>query len=389
MIQTDITSLGSSYAPVRHIDFGSCRRVIAVSDIHGDYNGFQGVLKKLNFTALDALVIVGDILEKGPASLKLLREIIRLSKQGNVFVTVGNNDILFQEWYSGEITEKEVLWYMHSRKNSILIEMAYELCMPFETLEDIAALKCAVKEHYTKELAFLDKLPYIIDSNIATFVHAGLSAANIHKQDKHYCLTAKAFGKKELTDADGQPFQFKKPLVVGHWPASNYHNDIINVNPYFNQKTNVYSIDGGNSMKLWQQINYLIFKNNVIHTGYYDSLPKIEILETQTATNEPITLTFPNTLLEIKEKKNKKSICYLPYLDRQMTIADSSIYTYKGQMYSSDFTTYYLPLHVHDIVSLCENMEDEILVKKDGIVGKYKGKYEWMGCSLPDESYTL
>lgn len=367
----DNLNTSNNYAPVLSIDFSSYERVIAISDIHGDYDGFKGVLDKVNFTDKDALVIVGDILEKGAHSLELLHEVMKLMKNGNIFMVAGNNDVLFQEWFSGEISEEDVLWYMQSRETSILIEMANQLHVAFKTVEDIEQLKNAIKEQYSQEIDFLYGLPYIIDSSIATFVHAGLKPGDLYTQDKEYCLTAKSFGDNDLS------YRFEKPLVVGHWPTSNYHETIIDINPYYNADTNVYSIDGGNSMKRWQQINYLIFDNNgTITSGYYDSLPKVQILESHIASDNPITLTFPNTAVEIRNKGEKKSTCYLPYLNMELEISNVSLYVYKYKDYCSDFTTYYLPVETGNIVSLCDNMGDEILIKKGGIVGKYCGKYE-------------
>ena len=44
-------------------------RVIALSDVHGHADYLRGVLEKIRLTADDALVIVGDLLEKGPKNL--------------------------------------------------------------------------------------------------------------------------------------------------------------------------------------------------------------------------------------------------------------------------------------------------------------------------------
>ena len=63
-------------ARVRYERLTQYKRVIALSDIHGDFDGFHGLLQALRFSPEDALVIVGDIVEKGPNSLKLLRYVM-------------------------------------------------------------------------------------------------------------------------------------------------------------------------------------------------------------------------------------------------------------------------------------------------------------------------
>lgn len=354
-------------AVVRYAALDRYDRVIAISDLHGDAAGFRGVLHKVGFTQKDALVIVGDILERGAHSLVLLESVMEHGKAGNVYMVMGNNDCIFSEWYSGEVSDEDMHWYLNSRNNSVVLEMAGRLNMPYQTPENVKALKAELGKHFSEEIRFLDQLPHIIDSEMATFVHAGIHPGSLEEQDREYCLTAPAFGK--------QAYSFEKPVIVGHWPASNYRDTIINANPYFNSDTKVISIDGGNSMKSWGQINYLILENGNIQTGYYDALPKIKVLDAQKEAAEPLTLIFPNTLLEVVQARENTSICFFPYLNRELQVANQSIYSYKGKQYCQDFTTYDLPVEAGETLSYCGSTEGVILIKRDGIVGKYSGRY--------------
>ena len=49
------------------------RRVVAVSDVHGNLPFLKGLLEQVRLTPADVLVIVGDLLEKGRDSLATLR----------------------------------------------------------------------------------------------------------------------------------------------------------------------------------------------------------------------------------------------------------------------------------------------------------------------------
>ena len=49
------------------------RRIIAISDIHGNLPFFENLLRKIEFSPKDILVLLGDILEKGAQSLELAR----------------------------------------------------------------------------------------------------------------------------------------------------------------------------------------------------------------------------------------------------------------------------------------------------------------------------
>jgi len=360
------------YASVKYVDFNQYNRVIAVSDIHGDSDSFVGVLEKIGFSDSDALVIVGDILGKGSRSLELLQMVVRCAKKGNLYMVKGNHDGVLNDWCDGRISDEDIDSFISSGGSNIITEMAAELKLECKTLDDVMRIKETIKMVYGSEIRFLGELPHIIDSNIAVFVHAGIRPGLLSEQDCGYCLSAKAFADQE--------YQFEKPVIVGHWPASNYSEDVIIANSYFNKKNHTISIDGGNSMKSWKQLNYLILSGSgeMIESGYYDCLPKVIALEEQEESTEHITLIFPKTRVEIKKKMEDESLCYIPYLNREMMIENGHIYFYKGNMYCWDFTTYYMRISEGEVLSYCKDEKDCILVKREGVVGKYAGKYRFV-----------
>lgn len=79
-------------ATVVHPALAPSRRILAVSDIHGNRAFFRGLLEKAAFSSRDILVLVGDILEKGPDSLGLLRDILELSQDHTILPVCGNCD---------------------------------------------------------------------------------------------------------------------------------------------------------------------------------------------------------------------------------------------------------------------------------------------------------
>ncbi len=357
-------------AVVKYASLGKYRRVIAVSDLHGDNDGFLGMLKQADFGEKDALVIVGDILEKGEQSLPLLRTVVRLAKAGNLYMVAGNNDTIFTEWYSGEVSDEDIRAYMNARERIVLREMADKLGMDYQTLSEVQALKAAIKEHYAAEISFLDSLPHILDTEYFTFVHAGLKPGPLTEQDRDYCLTATHFG--------AQTHRFEKPVIVGHWPASNYQNGIVNVNPYFNWDTNVISIDGGNNLKRWGQINYLVLQQDKIECGAFNHMPQFIALDDQEASKDPLTLEFPRTEVEIIREGETETVCFVPALNREMTVPKGELYTYKGKRYRYNMTTYRLPVKAGEVLSCCAVEPQGVLAMRDGIAGYYTGRYEFL-----------
>ena len=78
----------------------SNKRVYVVSDIHNDADGFKELLRLIDFTEDDILIINGDIFDRGEKPVELYFEIL---KYPNIYMIQGNHDV----WVAREILEKE------------------------------------------------------------------------------------------------------------------------------------------------------------------------------------------------------------------------------------------------------------------------------------------
>ena len=79
-------------ARIERLEFPPGRRVLAISDIHGNLPLFRGVLDKAGYGPDDILVLVGDLVEKGPDSLAVLRYVMDLAARRTVYCVRGNCD---------------------------------------------------------------------------------------------------------------------------------------------------------------------------------------------------------------------------------------------------------------------------------------------------------
>ena len=77
------------------------RRVVAVSDIHGNLPFLKGLLDAVRFSPADVLILVGDLLEKGRDSLATLRYVMELGRTNTVYPLCGNYDHIDQTFLSG------------------------------------------------------------------------------------------------------------------------------------------------------------------------------------------------------------------------------------------------------------------------------------------------
>ena len=79
-----------------------------MSDIHGEYDKFMELLDKIGFNENDTLYILGDIFDRGPHPIKIIRKIMQMP---NVICIVGNHELMGMRclpFLMGEITEESI-----------------------------------------------------------------------------------------------------------------------------------------------------------------------------------------------------------------------------------------------------------------------------------------
>ncbi len=67
-----------------------------ISDIHGEYDLFMRLLDKIKFSPCDTLIVLGDMIEKGPCSIRVLKELYALA---NAVCVLGNHEYDFLKYY--------------------------------------------------------------------------------------------------------------------------------------------------------------------------------------------------------------------------------------------------------------------------------------------------
>ena len=208
---------GSQPARVIRPSIEPGRRVLAVSDVHGNLPFLKGALETVNFAPDDVLVIVGDLLEKGKESLATLRYVMDLQKTHTVYMVSGNCDYIDQCFLSGPGLDKK-LWPVLDRfwrGSSVLMQLGAEIGVVPQRLEDLPALRAALLERFPEETGFLLELPHILEAGNFIFVHGG-----VPREDRLEELEAYDCMKND--DFRGQGHSFQKWVVVGHWPVTLY-----------------------------------------------------------------------------------------------------------------------------------------------------------------------
>ena len=126
------------------------------------------------------------------------------------------------------------------RKESLIHEMARNLNFEITQNSNMADVCQILRKHYLKEFCFLNDLPHVEDED-HIYVHAGIESNENYGTDFKQVMTHAFF--LETNEV------FKKNVVVGHMPVTEYCTYIASFDPIYDVKHNIYSIDGGNMVK--------------------------------------------------------------------------------------------------------------------------------------------
>jgi serine/threonine protein phosphatase 1 len=76
-------------------------RLIAIGDIHGYWDALAAILDAVKPQPEDAIVPLGDFVDRGPDTPKVLDAMIRLAGQCHLFPLLGNHDEVLLDLYHG------------------------------------------------------------------------------------------------------------------------------------------------------------------------------------------------------------------------------------------------------------------------------------------------
>lgn len=82
--------------------------IYLVSDIHGYLDKFKQLLEKIKFSDEDTLYILGDIVDRGPQVIDLIRFV--MSKK-NIKMILGNHEDMMLAYYETKASYDKALWY--------------------------------------------------------------------------------------------------------------------------------------------------------------------------------------------------------------------------------------------------------------------------------------
>jgi hypothetical protein len=169
-------------------------RMIVLGDIHGCYDELRELLTKLNLSAADRVVSVGDLIVKGPQSRAVLDLFIGEPRFGAV---IGNHDLALLRYWRGE-TDK--------------LKPAQERA------------RAELEPERARYENYLAGLPALIDLGTHVVVHAGVRPdVPLAAQSLEDLTELRTLGA-DRTNRTGQAwyevYNGPQTVLFGHWPAS-------------------------------------------------------------------------------------------------------------------------------------------------------------------------
>lgn len=199
-----------------------------VSDIHGNLKDFLRMLKKIKWDRTnDKMIIVGDVLDRGPDGIKILNYIKPYIEDGSMTFLIGNHELFCVMYLNGELSE-----------------LRWDIYGGTETINEIKKMS---DEEKTELRLFLEGLSYysVIQSKYfgrTVVTHTGIDCENyVYNSDGTINVTGsieKAFcSSNRLSYMNGRDIhyipesdrrKFDSYLILGHVPTFTLNEDISN-----------------------------------------------------------------------------------------------------------------------------------------------------------------
>ncbi|MFT4413922.1 metallophosphoesterase family protein [Fredinandcohnia humi] len=211
------------------------KRMLAISDIHGDIEKFERLLDLVEYDKeQDQLLLLGDYVDRGPHSRAVLNKVFELKNEGAIAL-LGNHDKMMIDAFQGEPMNLKRWFYNGGIKT--LQNYGYEIEKDdakywYETSEFPEPLQ--MNEEIRKHIDMLKELPYYYETDSHIFVHAGVHPETPLQSTDPYTLVwiREEFHKR---------YSGKKTVVFGHTPVNYLHNS----NEMYFGENNIIGIDGG------------------------------------------------------------------------------------------------------------------------------------------------
>jgi protein phosphatase len=346
-------------------------RIIVISDIHGNLAYLRGLTDKLHLRPDDQLILLGDLVEKGPESLETLRYVMALGRRCRIFPVLGNCDF-WHLWVDGmdpagdESTLRHLLGQKSSGRRGLILDMCAEAGTELREDTDLPALKAFLRERFKAEFDLLRSMPYALETDKYIFVHGGIPRGEtLESAGPWRCMKLDSFYASRQ--------HFKKWVITGHTPVCLYGRNIISSVPIVDKNCRIVSIDGGCVLKDDGQLNALIIRRGKFSWTWYDSFPTARALTPQKKSARCAYIRWGDNRVTPVELGREWCTIRHDRTGYVMDVPTDFLYEKDGELMVNDVTDYRPPVAPGDVLSVVRVTDRGAWIKKDGVSGWYDG----------------
>jgi serine/threonine protein phosphatase 1 len=170
-------------------------RTLAIGDVHGCYAQFDALLDKLALSSDDHLILLGDLIDRGPQSADVLKRTIRLTQSHHVTTIKGNHEQMMLDALESHAKFSD--WLQNGGD---------------QTLKSYAGVRGQLRDVPDEHWKFLQTgLVDYVETSTHIFVHANAYPDMAMSEQPDYML------RWERCD-DIAPHESGKIIVCGHTP---------------------------------------------------------------------------------------------------------------------------------------------------------------------------
>lgn len=169
----------------------------AMSDIHGEYEKYRAMLEKIRFSPEDTLFVLGDVVDRGPQPVEVLRDMMA---RDNVYPIMGNHEIITLAMLDKllvEITEENCETHIDAKLMEHLLD--WQMNGGISTIEGFQALDSDARADlldYMRDFAPCEA----VDVGERTFVlvHSGLQNFDERRPLRSYRIEELVQGRHDV-----------------------------------------------------------------------------------------------------------------------------------------------------------------------------------------------
>lgn len=187
-----------------NIELTSEKRLFAIGDIHGCALELETLLEKLRIRSDDIVVFLGDYIDRGPNSRRVIDLILDLSKRCEVVALKGNHEAMFTEFLEHPESSGAALFVLNGGSSTLASYGSVDGC-PAGSFE--------IPDTH---LEFYKSLRLYFETDSHFFVHAGVPIRPLGAINPASDEDALLWSRQPFLSTD---YRWEKVIVHGHTPV--------------------------------------------------------------------------------------------------------------------------------------------------------------------------